>query len=125
MSNTQICYGLITYGCDSELVPGNYKSLCQSALDYVSKQRNVYKDKQRKLHVCVYNSLGLNYMAVVSKTFKEGQAFTSLTEVEKAFRDKGLHERANPTHCVTISVQICILFSKPKSVLTERRGEKL
>ena len=105
MATTQIYYGLVSYGrkvvCDSTLTPGSYESLCQSALDTVeassyrqSQQENIYKDRNSRFNVCIYSSLGLLYVCVVSRTFQRNLAFACLREVEEKFAEKGLNERA-------------------------------
>ena len=105
MSATRICYGLIAYRrkvlCDCVLVPGNYESLCQSALEYVeasssrkSERELHFREDSKEFQVFIYNdAVGLHYVCVTSMTFQESLAFASLKEVEKQFKQERLHER--------------------------------
>ena len=100
--STQIYYGLVSFGkivlCDSELVPGSYEPLCQSALDddssKESEEGSIREYMKSRFCIYVYSSKGLHYVCVTSMTFKRSLIVNCLSEVEERFRKQGLDSRA-------------------------------
>lgn len=97
---TNIRYATLSRGtavlCDHKPVQGNYESLCQSVLEYVtselSKTKYSYETGEHLVHV--YTSEQLYYLCVTALAFDRNVAFNFLLELERQLITAGLKERA-------------------------------